>query len=259
MARQRNPKRDEAREIWEEDKSRSLKSIADELGITGSTIRKWKSEDNWEQLETDDGAPVKKSAPKKKSTKRSAPIETERSDTVADVMELQQMIGLTERQRRFADAYIETDNQTEAARRAGYSNPAVAGSRLMRNVNVAHYLNERLYNINSGDIMSADEVMRRLSAIGRGVITETVVVSTPVGAESVEKPADFKTQIAAMKEILRRYPNNDMLLAAQVRRAAAEALIAETKAERLNADQTDNEQTMTTIMDALKEAADNDR
>lgn len=66
MARKRNPLRDEAYRIWiESDKQKALKDIADELGVTASTIRKWKSEDKW------DG-----------ETKRSAPNEKERYDSM---------------------------------------------------------------------------------------------------------------------------------------------------------------------------------
>lgn len=66
MARKRNPLRDEAYRIWiESNKQKALKDIADELGISASTVRKWKSEDKW------DG-----------ETKRSAPNEKERYDSL---------------------------------------------------------------------------------------------------------------------------------------------------------------------------------
>lgn len=66
MARKRNPMRDEAYRIWiESNKNKPLKDIADELGVSASTVRKWKSEDKW------DG-----------ETKRSAPNEKERYDSM---------------------------------------------------------------------------------------------------------------------------------------------------------------------------------
>lgn len=66
MARKRNPLRDEAYRIWiESNKQKALKDIADELGVSASTVRKWKSEDKW------DG-----------ETKRSAPNEKERYDSL---------------------------------------------------------------------------------------------------------------------------------------------------------------------------------
>ena len=66
MARKRNPLREEAYRIWlESNKEKPLKDIADELGVSASTIRKWKSEDKWS-----DGS------------KRSAPNERERYDSM---------------------------------------------------------------------------------------------------------------------------------------------------------------------------------
>lgn len=66
MTRKRNPLRDEAYRIWiNSNKEKPLKDIARELGVSDSTIRKWKSEDKW------DG-----------ETNRSAPIEKERYDSM---------------------------------------------------------------------------------------------------------------------------------------------------------------------------------
>lgn len=48
MARKRDPRRDEAREIWlKSDGKKLLKEIAEELGVSDSQIRKWKSIDKW--------------------------------------------------------------------------------------------------------------------------------------------------------------------------------------------------------------------
>lgn len=50
MARPRNPKRDEAFEIWKNSGgSKKLKDIAAELEVSDSQIRKWKNEDKWEE------------------------------------------------------------------------------------------------------------------------------------------------------------------------------------------------------------------
>lgn len=68
MSRRRNPDRDKAKSIWlESGKQEPLKDIARELGVSASTIRKWKSTDHW------DG-----------DTKRNAPIQTERYDSLHD-------------------------------------------------------------------------------------------------------------------------------------------------------------------------------
>jgi uncharacterized protein YjcR len=50
MARARNPNREKAKEIWLTSGGRKkLKEIAEELGCSDSQIRKWKSQDKWDE------------------------------------------------------------------------------------------------------------------------------------------------------------------------------------------------------------------
>lgn len=50
MARQRSPDRDKAKEMYLDSKGKlKLKDIAEQLGVKDSQIRKWKSEDKWEE------------------------------------------------------------------------------------------------------------------------------------------------------------------------------------------------------------------
>lgn len=52
MPRPRSPNRDKAFELWKESgKNRTLKEIAQELGVSESQVRKWKNQDNWENKE----------------------------------------------------------------------------------------------------------------------------------------------------------------------------------------------------------------
>lgn len=49
MSRARNPNREKAKHLWlESEGTKKLKDIAIELGVTDSTIRKWKSQDKWD-------------------------------------------------------------------------------------------------------------------------------------------------------------------------------------------------------------------
>lgn len=49
MARPRNPKRDEAFQMWLESKGQMLlKDIAEQLELSDSQIRKWKNQDKWD-------------------------------------------------------------------------------------------------------------------------------------------------------------------------------------------------------------------
>ena len=71
MARPRDPRRDEAFRLWKESSgTKKLKDIADELGVSSSTVRKWKAIDKWEDK-------IKGSAPKSNGSapfRPSAPI-----------------------------------------------------------------------------------------------------------------------------------------------------------------------------------------
>lgn len=141
---------------------------------------------------------------------------------------------LTEKQKRFADEYIKLGNATQAAIKAGYSKKYANTnvSKLLQNTTIKSYLSERMKSIDSERIMSAKEAVELLTGIGRGEVKETVVVASPMGVEKVEKEADLKTRISAIKEILKRYPDNDKLMEQQLRKLTAEADIMEAKAKR---------------------------
>lgn len=57
-----------------------------------------------------------------------------------------EVVNLTERQKRFGDEYFIDLNLTQAAIRAGYSEKTAysAGQRLLKNVEVQKYIQERL-------------------------------------------------------------------------------------------------------------------
>ncbi|WP_260851774.1 phage terminase small subunit-related protein, partial [Bacillus pumilus] len=50
MARPRNPKRDQAFQLWKKSNgTRLLKDIAEELECSQTLIRKWKNQDFWDE------------------------------------------------------------------------------------------------------------------------------------------------------------------------------------------------------------------
>lgn len=139
---------------------------------------------------------------------------------------------LTKKQQDFADYYIELGNAEKAAIKAGYSKSYARGNahKLVANVSIKKYIDVKMEKLASERIMSAQEILERLSLIANAEITETVVVANAEGYAEVEKPPDFKVQIQAMKELLKRYPGNDKLLEQQLRKLTAEADIIEKKA-----------------------------
>lgn len=145
------------------------------------------------------------------------------------------MAKLTEKQKRFADYYIELGNATQAAIKAGYAKRSAQqmGAENLSKPVIKTYIDKRLSEIASERIMSAQEILERLSLIANAKITETVVIGTPMGVDTIEKPPDFKTQIQAMKELIKRYPDNDRLLEQQIRKLTADADLAEFRVDMI--------------------------
>lgn len=142
---------------------------------------------------------------------------------------------LTPKQKKFADEYIKTGNATQSAIEAGYSKKTaqVIGAENLSKPMVKSYIEERMAEIASKRVMSYTEAVELLTSIARGEEKETVVLATPVSVEKVEKEADLKTRISALKEILKRYPNNDKLIEQQIRKLSAEADVAQIQAKRM--------------------------
>ncbi|MCH3952006.1 terminase small subunit [Leuconostoc mesenteroides] len=142
---------------------------------------------------------------------------------------------LTPKQKKFADEYIKTGNATQSAIEAGYSKKYANTNapKLLQNTTLKQYIEKCMAEIASNSVMSYTEAVELLTSIARGEEKETVVVATPVSVEKVEKEADLKTRISALKEILKRYPNNDKLIEQQIRKLSAEADIAQIQAKRM--------------------------
>jgi phage terminase small subunit len=142
---------------------------------------------------------------------------------------------LTPKQKKFADEYIKTGNATQSAIEAGYSKKYANTNapKLLQNTTLKQYIEKCMAEIASNSVMSYTEAVELLTSIARGEEKDTVVVATPVSVEKVEKEADLKTRISALKEILKRYPNNDKLIEQQIRKLSAEADIAQIQAKRM--------------------------
>ena len=166
---------------------------------------------------------------------------------------------LTEKQKKFCDEYIKLGNATQAAIKAGYSAKYANtnASKLLQNTTIKSYIDERMEQMASKRIMGAKEAVELLSSIARAEITERVVVSTPVGVEEVDKPPDLKTRMQAIREILKRYPDNDKLLEQQLRKVTADADLAEFRVEMIkNVADESTEDKLDELLGKISEAVD---
>mgnify|MGYP004679094415 CR=1 FL=1 len=145
---------------------------------------------------------------------------------------------LTPKQQKFADEYIESGKKEESAIKAGYksrSAHSIATENLQKPA-IKSYIDERMAEIASKRIMDAAEAVELLTSIARGETKETVISSTQAGVYESKKEADLKTRISAIKEILKRYPDNNKLVEQQIRKLKADADIAEAKAKQISND-----------------------
>lgn len=116
------------------------------------------------------------------------------------------------KQKRFCDEYIKTGNATEAAINAGYSRSyANAQSyKLLDNVGIKNYIDERMKEIEDTAIADASEVLKYLTRVIRGEETEQVVITENIGdfmseARVVNKELAAKDKIKAAELIGKRY------------------------------------------------------
>lgn len=122
------------------------------------------------------------------------------------------MALLTEKQKRFADYYIETGNMTEAAIKAGYSKKTarVIGQENLLKPAIKNYVDERLKELEKKRVASATEVMQLLTSAMRGELDEEVVVVESIGdycseARVVKKKIGLKDRIKAAELIGKRH------------------------------------------------------
>ena len=107
---------------------------------------------------------------------------------------------LTQKQKAFADAYIETGNGWEAARRAGYSENYAGrnAGKVRKNTKVSAYIAERMRSQDEANVASADEVLQFFSSVMRGEIKDQFGLD-----------AALSDRLNAGKELMKRYAAAD--------------------------------------------------
>jgi phage terminase small subunit len=120
--------------------------------------------------------------------------------------------NLTVKQKAFADLYIQNGNATQSYKQAGYKYKSdkiaeANSNKLLGTHKVRRYVNEKMESISDDRIMTAQEILTRLTAIGRGEIGKKGTITNADGSTSTyEEEAEIKEQIKAMEVIMKRYP-----------------------------------------------------
>lgn len=120
-------------------------------------------------------------------------------------------MGITERQKIFADHYIISLNATESYKKAypkikNIKTAEVNGSKLLRNTKVKAYIDEQLEKLKSERVADQQEVLEFLTAVMRGEVTEPLLVLDGEGTQKVvqAKPS-VATRRASAVDLGKRY------------------------------------------------------
>lgn len=120
-------------------------------------------------------------------------------------------MGMTERQKIFADHYIISLNATEAYKKAypkikSIKTAEVNGSKLLRNTKVREYIDKQLEKLKSERVADQQEVLEFLTAVMRGEVTEPLLVLDGEGTQKVvqAKPS-VATRRASAVDLGKRY------------------------------------------------------
>nr|DAQ69914.1 MAG TPA: Terminase small subunit [Caudoviricetes sp.] len=140
---------------------------------------------------------------------------------------------LTQKQRLFADEYIKSGNAMQSAIKAGYSEKYAKSSsaKMLENVGIKSYIDAKMAEIESHKIADAKEVLQYLTRVLRGEETEEIPDSVDGG--TIKRPPLIKDRTAAAREIMKRYPLDDPMVAAQLKKLQAEADTAIWKRDEL--------------------------
>jgi phage terminase small subunit len=115
---------------------------------------------------------------------------------------------LTLKQKKFADEYIISGNVYKSALSAGYSENYAKGNsvKLLENVSVKSYIDERLAQLESEKIADQQEVLKYLSAVMRGEMTEQTLKSVGESGQVItEIDVGAKDRIKAAELLGKRY------------------------------------------------------
>lgn len=115
---------------------------------------------------------------------------------------------MTDKQRKFCDEYLIDCNATQAAIRAGYSKKTARsiGEENLTKLDIKAYIAEKMEQVSSEKIATAEEVMQFLTSVLRGDFEEETLAFVGEGVQSVTTLAiASKDRIKAAELLGKRY------------------------------------------------------
>lgn len=159
MARERDPRRDKAFELWKEHNGDiTNREIAKQLDVPEKTVSAWKSRDKWNVVLQNECSTTNKDASSKKQVKE---VFVESDE-------------LTDKQRLFCLHYVKTFNSTQSAIKAGYepNSAHVQGSRLLKNAKISNEIKRIKQEMTHDIYVEAQDVLRKWVKIAFSDITD---------------------------------------------------------------------------------------
>lgn len=164
MARARSPNRDKAFEIYKNhDGDIKLIDIAKELNIKDSQIRKWKSQDNWDE-KLKGALPISKSNVTNQNQNKTNIKKDIKEPIVEEVNEVLQNAELTDKQRLFCIYYINCFNATKSYQKAyecDYITANTNGPRLLVNACIRNEIEKLKEGKLNRAMISEEDIFQR--------------------------------------------------------------------------------------------------
>jgi phage terminase small subunit len=170
MPRKRDPRRDEAFEIWKASGGEiKLKDIAAQLGVSDTQVRKWKNLDQWERKLKGNVTIGKRNV--------TNPKDTPKNDDKPTEIEIDEDNELTEKQRLFCLYYLKYFNATKAYQKAygcSYKTANVEGPRNLVKPSIKKEIERLKAEQTKGLMLDASDVLQKYIDIAFADITDYV-------------------------------------------------------------------------------------
>lgn len=170
MPRARSPERDRAYEIYKESNGLiTLREIAARLGVPEKSVSGWKCKDAWDKKINGVLQTNIRSTPKRKEVIRTIIKEVEDNE------------ALTDRERLFIFAYLETRNAKLSCLRAGYNTQERYANRhgynLLNKPKIKEEIKKLQHIRNEAIFLSAEDVLEKYMQIAFADITDFIELS----------------------------------------------------------------------------------
>lgn len=202
MPRQRSPNRDKAKAMYIDSKGKMLlKDIAAQLDVKDTQVRKWKSQDKWDEKLKGNVTNRKRNV-----TKKSKGIDGQlKTELLPEEIETLNNEELTEKQRLFCLYYVRWFNATKAYQKAygcDYTTAMVNGCKLLSNPKIQTHIQSIKDAKIKQSMYTAEDYFQKMMDIAYSDVTdymafgqETVAVTGAFGPLEVVDPITKEKKI----------------------------------------------------------------